>query len=85
MQTIEQCQEESRKHVWDHTPGVFRERFVSPYEQYADRIGQKFAVVKQTQELAPDADEPQEDMYLIRFEDGTEITAWGIEVCVEAK
>jgi hypothetical protein len=84
QQAVEQCRAESQKTCWHYVPGVFRERFVSPFEQYADRVGQRFTVVRQTQALKPAADEEDgaEDMYLIRFEDGTEIEAFGHEVCV---
>lgn len=57
----------------------FRSRFVSPYEQYADRIGQRFVVTG----LAPEADYDREEvgrMWSIRFGDGYETTAWPEEV-----
>lgn len=64
------------------TDGVtvrFRSRFVSPWEQHADRVGQRFTVTGP----APEEDCDREDvgrMWSIRFDDGTEITAWPEEV-----
>lgn len=73
--------------VWGYTPGVFRDRFVSPYEQYRDRIGRRFTVIRTwtLKEVADEcgvAEEEAGDMYDIRFEDGAQIVAWGEEVCV---
>lgn len=84
---IKKCQDESKKTCWHYQPGVFRERFVSPWEQYRERVGQKFTVIKQTHKLVIDSEdqEGEEDVYLIRFEDGVEIEAWGSEVGVEDK
>ena len=64
------------------TDGVtvrFRSRFVTPWEQHKDRIGQRFTVMGP----APETDYDREEvgrMWAIRFEDGTEITAWPEEV-----
>ena len=89
-EATEACRAESRKHVWPYVPGVFRERFVSPFEQYADRVGQRFTVLKEyaEEELYGEGGmlrgwEPGDTMYRIRFTDGTEIDAWGEEVCVQ--
>ena len=58
----------------------FRETFVSPYEQYADRVGQKFTVLRElTDEEVGDPSEVG-TMYQILFEDGKEIPAWPEEV-----
>lgn len=81
MDDVQKAKMESVKHVWNYVPGEFRERFVSPYEQYADRIGQPFTVVE-TVPADPD-DEESVAMYRIRFEDGEVIEAWGEEVCIE--
>ena len=64
--------------------GQFRQFFTSPFEQYAEHIGKPFTVVKETRPGKPETDESEaeDDMYLIRFEDGTEIEAFGHEVCV---
>lgn len=64
----------------NYTPGNFRKTFRTPFEQYAHRIGHEFKVVRElsTEEKNLDVDEP---MYLIRFGDGSEIVAWGEEVC----
>ena len=69
-----------KKRVWNYIPGEFRDTFDSPFEQYADRIGQRFTVLGRNHEAELGLEEP-EDMYRIRFEDGVEITAWGLEVC----
>lgn len=60
-----------------------RETYESPYQQYKERIGQKFSLVRviPAEEATPDYDTP-EPMYLIRFEDGEEIEAWEEEVFV---
>lgn len=64
--------------------GQFRQFFTSPFKQYAEHIGKPFTVVKQIREMkcAPENEDGEDDMYLIRFEDGTEIEAFGHEVCV---
>lgn len=87
-EAIEACRRESRKQSWPYRPGIFRERFVSPFEQYAERIGQRFVVVhtlcKQGEEVYDDEGNVIDhlEMYRIRFEDGMEIDAWGEEACV---
>jgi hypothetical protein len=73
--------ESAAKRFWPYTVDVFRERFVSPFQRYASRIGQRFTVLGHDTEAENDL-EQFEPMYRIRFEDGTEITAWGEEVCV---
>lgn len=54
--------------------------FNTPYEQYADRQGQEFELVRAITE--PDASHDAEvlPMYVIRFADGEEIEAWPEEV-----
>jgi hypothetical protein len=84
---IEAAREESFKTSWPYVPGVFRKRFVSPFDQYADRVGQRFTVVRtytpaETAALCGVPEEEAQEMYRIRFEDGTEIDAWAEEVCV---
>lgn len=60
----------------------FRTHFASPYEQHRDRVGQRFSPVRVID--APDASHDSEalPMYVIRFEDGTEIEAWPEEVAL---
>lgn len=55
-------------------------KFHTPYEQYADREGQEFELVRTITE--PDATHDAEvlPMYVIRFSDGVEIEAWPEEV-----
>lgn len=55
-------------------------KFKSPYEQYANRVGQEFELVRTITE--PDATHDAEvlPMYVIRFADGEEIEAWPEEV-----
>lgn len=64
--------------------GQFRQFFTSPFQQYAEHVGKPFTVVREIRPLtlATDETEGEDDMYLIRFEDGTEIEAFGHEVCV---
>ena len=81
QEAIQRCRKECRKMDWPYVPDVFRERFVSPFEQYAGRVGQRFTVLGRDYE-SEDKLEEHEFMYKIRFEDATEITAWGEEVCI---
>lgn len=66
---------------FSYVPGHFRKYFTSPFQQHIEQIGLPFTVVKQL----PNAEDPDggdgEEMYLIKFEDGQEIEAWGHEVC----
>lgn len=62
----------------DYADGNFRQTFRSPFEQYQHRIGHAFTVVGSW--VNNELEEP-EIMYRIRFEDGAEIDAWGMEVC----
>lgn len=66
----------------DYTPEIFRKFFTSPFEQYRDRVGQRFTVINRVEDAESVDGGPGEDMYLIRFKDGEEIIAWGHEVCV---
>lgn len=56
-----------------------RSTFASPYEQYAERRGEPFTLLG---EIPAEGhhDEECSPMYLIRFDDGTEIEAWPEEV-----
>lgn len=58
--------------------------FDSPYEQYRDRNGQVFVLVREITE--PDASHDAEvlPVYVIRFPDGVEIEAWPEEILQEA-
>ncbi len=69
-------------HRFDYKPGVFRSFFTTPFEQYKEHLGEHFTVVKQLPDSEAEEGGQGEDMYLIRFDDGTEIEAWGHEVCV---
>lgn len=57
--------------------------FTSPYEQYAERRGQKAVVIDEVNPYSFDYDEVGA-MYTIRFEDGTEISAWPEEIPPES-
>jgi hypothetical protein len=65
---------------------TIRETFVSPYDQYRDRIGQKFTVMRKiTRRNITKAERTEYDpevlpMYKIRFADGFETSAWPEEV-----
>lgn len=63
--------------------GDKKEVFDSPYEQYAERNGQPFEVLREidSTELA---DAEVLPMYAIRFPDGIEIEAWPEEVFHDA-
>jgi hypothetical protein len=53
--------------------------FTSPYEQYADRIGQKAVVLGEIPHDSFDYDECG-PLYMIRFYDGAKIEAWPEEI-----
>lgn len=60
---------------------TYRETFTTPFDQYKDRRGQKFAVLRAV--TVPDMDYPDAEvlpMYRIRFEDGHVTDAWPEEV-----
>jgi hypothetical protein len=59
--------------------------FTTPFNQYRNRIGQRFTVLGHNREAEDDIVRDggdYEDLYRIRFDDGAEIDAWGHEVCV---
>lgn len=72
----------------DYQPDIFRTTFWSPYDQYADLNGQRFRVLRPL--VAGEEFDPEphgtgqgiNHMYLIRFEGGNTLHAWGEEVCV---
>lgn len=53
--------------------------FTSPYDQHADRVGQRAVVVTEVDRSTFDFGEVG-PMFTIRFEDGTEISAWPEEI-----
>lgn len=53
--------------------------FTSPYEQYADRIGQAATVVGEVDHSRLDHEETG-PLYEVRFDDGTIIEAWPEEI-----
>lgn len=59
---------------------MYRETFDSPYQQYADRIGQPFTVLSVIDKPDEHHDEEVLPMYRIRFSDGFETEAWPEEV-----
>jgi hypothetical protein len=75
------AREHAKLRRFDYEPDQFRQFFTSPFQQYAERIGQPFTVIGRDWDAEKDLEYPEE-MYRIRFEDCTEITAWGHEVCV---
>ena len=81
----EKAKADSALTVLSYQEDQFRQFFTSPFDQYKDRIGQSFTVFghdeKAEKEVVADGGN-FEEMYLIRFEDNTEITAWGHEVCL---
>ena len=64
----------------DYTVGDYRNKFWSPYEEFAKRIGQPFSLVKVEKNASENCDGTMSDMYRIKFQDGAEITAWPEEV-----
>lgn len=65
----------------DYTVGNFRKTFRTPFLEYAHRIGHNFTVIRELTDKEKDLEDNSDLMYLIRFEDGSEIVAWGEEVC----
>lgn len=61
----------------------FRETFKSVYSQYRDRNGQTFTHVMTIDKPDSTHDVESLPMYVIRFNDGTEIEAWPEEVEVK--
>lgn len=64
----------------------FRKTFTTPFEQYRDRVGQSFVVLRKITKRTATADDCREydmevlPMYKIRFPDGHETSAWPEEV-----
>lgn len=54
--------------------------FAAHYDQYRERDGQHFTLVRVIDKADDDHDEEVLPMYAIRFDDGTEIEAWPEEV-----
>ena len=54
--------------------------FNSPYDQYKDRNGQTFVIVRKITEEEEDYDFETLPVYIIRFQDGEEITAYPEEI-----
>lgn len=56
--------------------------FNSPHSEYSSRNGQSFEIVRKIpgQYLIEGKDDNMGDTYIIRFDDGTEITAWPEEI-----
>jgi len=54
--------------------------FDTPYEQYAERKGQHYQLIRFITEPEPRFDEEVLPMAVIRFDDGTEIEAWPEEL-----
>jgi hypothetical protein len=53
--------------------------FTSPYDQYADRIGQEYKLIREIPHKEFDYREIGK-MYIIQFPDGTQIDAWPEEL-----
>lgn len=72
---------------FDYQQGVFRKYFTTPFKQYKKYIGEPFEVMQPTQLNATrhcnDADvhDDEDVFYIIRFNDGMQITAFGHEIC----
>lgn len=70
----------------EHAMSRIRETFETPFEQYRDRVGQRFTVLRKiTKRNITKAEREEYDleclpMYKIRFEDGHETSAWPEEI-----
>lgn len=62
-----------------------RATFQSPYDQYKNRIGQTFQVIRAITKPDKDHDKEVLPMYAIKFPDGKEIEAWPEEVYEQPK
>jgi hypothetical protein len=58
----------------------FRETFASPFDQYAERVGEPFVLVGFIDQPDGEHDEEVLPMFKIRFADCEEIEAWPEEV-----
>ena len=70
--------------VLHYMEGVFRSHFTSPFEQYHKHVGKPFTVLHRIRPSRAESSrhDAEDDMYMIRFADGTEIEAFGHEVCI---
>lgn len=59
---------------------TYKDAFQSPYEQYAERNGQPFVIVRKITEPTDEIDDEVLPMYEIRFPDDATILAWPEEV-----
>jgi hypothetical protein len=59
---------------------TIREAFQTPFQQYRERDGQPFTIVRKIEEPNSDYDAESLPMYVIRFNDGEVIDAWPVEV-----
>ncbi len=59
---------------------TYRLSFTTPYDQYANREGQPFTVLRVIDQPDEAHDAEVLPMYVIRFTDGLEIEAWPEEV-----
>jgi hypothetical protein len=57
-----------------------KEAFDSPYDQFKDKNGQQFKLIKTITEPDFEHDIGSLPMYIIEFEDGEEIEAWPEEI-----
>lgn len=57
-----------------------RETFQSPFDQFADRVGQPYTYLGAITEPDNGHDEEVLPMYRIRFADGVEIETWPEEI-----
>lgn len=55
-------------------------KFKTPYSQYKHREGEEFTIVRKITEPDENHDAEVLPVYIIRFADGEEITAWPEEV-----
>jgi len=60
--------------------GRIRKRFWTPFEQFAERIGQRFIVLRKITKPDVTHDPDVLPMYAIRFADGFRTDAWPEEV-----
>lgn len=73
-----QAEDDARLTSFFYDKTKFRKYFTTPYQQYAKYIGMPFKVIRRDAKASKEAGE---DIFLIKFADGTKISAWGLEVC----
>lgn len=79
LDSPQQAHRDTKIQNFHYKDSEFRKFFTTPFDQYKQYVGKPFEVVMKTNDVKFEPDD--EDTYIIRFEDGEEINAFGHEVC----